>query len=112
MFDGVKQLSSHAYFTLWVNYHADRLITHSDRGVEEQASSLRFKHKCQCCCSGKSDCGWKCERRETVASVLISSTCMICFVSSPFCVHLCVLVYICTLDTWSMNSAFRTCVSG
>lgn len=29
---------------LWVNYHTDRLITHSDRGVEEQAYSLRFKH--------------------------------------------------------------------
>lgn len=44
MFDGVKQLSSHAYFTLWVNYHTDRLITRSDRGVEEQTYSLRFKH--------------------------------------------------------------------
>lgn len=44
MFDGVKQLSSHAYFTLWVNYHTDRLITCSDRGVEEQKYSLRFKH--------------------------------------------------------------------
>lgn len=44
MFDEVKQLSSHAYFTLWVNYHTDRLITRSDRGVEEQTYSLRFKH--------------------------------------------------------------------
>lgn len=44
MFDGVKQLGSHAYFTLWVNYHTDRLITRSDRGVEEQTYSLSFKH--------------------------------------------------------------------
>lgn len=44
MFDRVKQFSSHAYFTLWVNYHTDRLITQSGRGVEEQAYSLRFKH--------------------------------------------------------------------
>lgn len=44
MLDGVKQLGSHAYFTLWVNYHTDRLITRSDRGVEEQTYSLSFKH--------------------------------------------------------------------
>lgn len=44
MSDGVKQFSSHAYFTPWVNYHTDRLITQSGRGVEEQTYSLRFKH--------------------------------------------------------------------
>lgn len=43
MLDRVKQLSSHAYFTLWVNYHTDRLITRGGRGVEEQRYSLRFK---------------------------------------------------------------------
>lgn len=32
MLDGVGQFSSHAYLTLWVNYHTDRLITESDRG--------------------------------------------------------------------------------
>lgn len=51
MFDGVKQLGSHAYFTLWVNYHTDRLITRSDRGVEEQTSSFSFKHNGQRWCS-------------------------------------------------------------
>lgn len=32
MLDGVGQFSSRAYFTLWVNYHTDRLITVSDIG--------------------------------------------------------------------------------
>lgn len=47
MLDGVEQFSSHAYFTLQVNYHTDRLITESDRGggsgSSSQLYSLTFK---------------------------------------------------------------------
>lgn len=51
MLDGVEQFSSHAYFTLQVNYHTDRLITESDRGggsgSSSQLYSLIFKpHLC------------------------------------------------------------------
>lgn len=70
MFDGVKQLSSHAYFTLWVNYRTDRLITRSDRGVEEQTYSLRLKHNA---CDGVRESQTAdYERRKTVRSVLNS----------------------------------------
>ena len=51
MLAGPGQFSSHAYLTLWVNYHTDRLITESDRGggsgSSSQLYSLTFK---QCVC--------------------------------------------------------------
>lgn len=70
MFNGVKPLSSYAYFTLWVNYHTDRLITCRDRGVEEQRSSLRFKHNTGVAARESQTAEIKYERGETVASVL------------------------------------------
>lgn len=72
MFDRVKQFSSHAYFTLWVNYHTDRLITQSGRGVEEQAYSLRFEHNLSVGVRESQPANLKCALRETVASVVNS----------------------------------------
>lgn len=40
MWDVVGQFSSHAYFTLQVNYCTDRLITESDRGGGGEGGAL------------------------------------------------------------------------
>lgn len=50
MLDGVKQFGSHAYFTQWVNYHTDRLITESDRGGGDLAAATLPNIQTLCVC--------------------------------------------------------------